>query len=216
MTARLPKTASVATAADGAKLQAPAAARNVGFLCDLLREHAPPSGDALEIASGTGQHIVAFAEALPGLTWQPTEVDAARRASIDAYAAGAKLPNLRSARTLRATDPGWHAGQTPLDLVLLVNLLHLISDAAAEVLLREAMAALRPSGRFILYGPFKRAGVLTSAGDTRFDADLRGADPAIGYKDDRDITRQLETAGASCVQQIDMPANNLAFIATKT
>lgn len=215
MTKGLPKSASVATPMEGAKLHAPAAARNARFLCDLLERHAPPSGEALEIASGTGQHIVAFAKALPGLMWQPTEVDDTRRASIDAYGAEADLPNLRPARLLDATRPDWHRAEPPVDLIVLVNLLHLIDDTATEALLQQALAALRPGGRFIAYGPFKRAGVLTSPGDKRFDADLRAADPAIGYKDDRDIIRRLATAGAASVQPIDMPANNLAFVATK-
>ncbi|WP_299830364.1 DUF938 domain-containing protein [uncultured Roseobacter sp.] len=215
MTKDLPKNASVATAMEGAKLHAPSAARNTDFLCDLLKKHAPSSGQALEIASGTGQHIVAFAKTLPGVTWQPTEVEEARRASIDAYRAEANLPNLRPARLLDATRPDWHRAGPPVDLIVLVNLLHLISGTATQTLLHEALAALRVGGRFILYGPFKRAGALTSPGDIRFDADLRAADPTIGYKDDLDIVRQLTTAGAASVQRIDMLANNLAFVATK-
>lgn len=215
MNSKLPPSASVAAPLDGARLNAPAAARNAAALCDLLKDHAPQSGEALEIASGTGQHVVQFAQALPGLNWQPTDVDPARLASIDAYAAEADLPNLAAARLLDATQPTWSDHHDPVDLIVLINLLHLIPTAAARTLLSEAMAALRPEGRFILYGPFSRAGVLTSAGDQRFDADLRRADPQIGYKDDRDIAQWLSAAGASPVHRIEMPANILAFIAVK-
>jgi cyclopropane fatty-acyl-phospholipid synthase-like methyltransferase len=215
MTGRLPPSASVARAGKGAKLYAPAAERNADALCNLLALHAPRSGQALEIASGTGQHIVAFARTLPQLIWQPTEIDAARRASIDAYAAEAGLPNLHSAKHLDATVSGWAETYKPLDLIVLINLLHLISESGAETLIREAMAALSPRGQAVFYGPFKRNGALTSNGDARFDAELRGADPAIGYKDDTQILEWLETAGAADVTPVSMPANNLAFLATK-
>ena len=83
------------------------------------------------------------------------------------------------------------------------------------MLITEAALALAPGGTLILYGPFRREGVLTSDGDSKFDAELRTADPAIGYKDTVDITRWLSDAALSPIDRIDMPANNLAFIARK-
>ena len=215
MTPRLPPTASVAEPAGGDRLFAPAAARNLEPLCDLLADHAPPSGRALEIASGTGQHVVGFAKRLPGLTWHPSDIDTTRRASINAYAAEAALPNIAPALPLDATLPGWAGEHDPFDLIMLANLLHLISTPATRCLITEAAAALAPGGKLILYGPFKRAGELTSPGDIRFDSELRSADPTIGYKDDLDMARWLSDAGLSPIDQIDMPANNLAFIAGK-
>lgn len=200
---------------EGAKLFAPAAARNVGPLGDLLALIAPPRGRALEIASGTGQHIVDFAARLPGLTWQPTEPDAARRASIDARAAEAGLTNLAPAIALDATAPGWGAAHGPRDLILLANLLHLISAPEAEILIREAAAALAPGGLFVIYGPFMRAGELTSDGDREFHARLTAEDPEIGYKDDFDTMDMLQNAGLEMAQVVEMPANNLALVARK-
>lgn len=215
MTRQLPPSASVATPEDGAKLVAPAATRNADALTDLLTDCAPTSGKALEIASGTGQHVTRFAAALPGLFWQPTDVDPARCASIDAYAAEAGLPNLAPATRLDATTPGWAAQHPDQDLIVLINLLHLISTAEVKTLITQAAAALAPQGTLIFYGPFKRAGALTSAGDQRFDAQLRGADPLIGYKDDLDIREWLGNAGLADIRTREMPANNLAFIARK-
>lgn len=213
--AQLPPSASVTAPLDGVRLHAPSAARNAQVLCDLLREHAPTSGNALEIASGTGQHVVAFAQALPDITWHPTEVDAKRLASIDAYIEDAKLSNVKPAVFLDATRAGWPPQQSSKDLVLLVNLLHLIPRDRAITLINEAVDALNAGGKFILYGPFKRDGVLISAGDMGFDADLRATDPEIGYKNDKDVMQWLTNAGASCVKMIEMPANNLAFVASK-
>lgn len=214
MSGTLPKTASVAHAGEGAKLHAPAAERNADVLCNLLAEHAPPKGCALEIASGTGQHVARFAAALPGVQWHPTDVDPARLRSVDAHVAEGGHKNVAAATQLDATHPGW-AGTLPnFDLIVLINLLHLISEPAAKTILSETAAALGPKGTFILYGPFSRGGVLTSDGDARFDAQLRAADPAIGYKDAGDVTRWLGEAGLR-TEVTEMPANNLALIARK-
>ena len=215
MTAKLPPSASVALPTRGAMLHAPAADRNKDALCDLLRDHGPQKGRALEIASGTGQHIAAFARALPDLHWQPTEPAPDRRASIDAYIAEAGLTNVAPAAPLDAAAAGWHKPLPPQDLIFLANLLHLIPTEAAQMLITEAALAVAPGGTLILYGPFRREGVLTSDGDAKFDAELRTADPAIGYKDTVDITRWLSDAALSPIDRIDMPANNLAFIARK-
>ena len=213
MNGKLPASASVASPLEGVKLHAPSSARNADALCALLSKYAPSTGDALELASGTGQHIVSFAKTKPDLTWQPTDVDPTRLASIDAYRTDAELANVRPALHLNATSAGWHRDHAPKDLIILNNLLHLISAPQAERLITEAVATLSENGCFILYGPFKRNGQLISEGDAGFDADLRGADPAIGYKDDETVARWLTDAGASHLERVEMPANNLAFIA---
>ena len=119
------------------------------------------------------------------------------------------------AAPLDATAAGWHKLLPPQDLIFLANLLHLIPTEAAQILITEAALALAAGGTLVLYGPFRREGVLTSDGDAKFDAELRTADPAIGYKDTVDITRWLSDAALSPIDRIDMPANNLAFIARK-
>jgi len=217
MTARrtLPSMASVAHEADGAKLHAPSAERNAEPIAQALREIAPSSGRALELASGTGQHVVAFARAMPGLDWQPTEIDPARRASIDAYVAEAELPNLSPARTLDATAPGWGAAHGGQHLIVLVNLLHLITTPEAQTVVHEAAQALAPGGCLALYGPFLRDGQATSEGDARFDASLRAQGHGIGYKDVAEVSDWLVTAGLIPSPQRDMPANNLLLIARR-
>ena len=212
MSDKLPKNASVVTSSGGAKLYAPSAARNSAALVALLKDHAPASGMALEIASGTGQHVTAFAAAMPGMTWHPSEIADDRIASIDAHVADAALTNVRPAQFLDAAQPGWPARFGPCDLVVLVNVLHLISADAARSIVTQAIRSLAPGGRFICYGPFKRSGVLTSDGDARFDADLRNADPEIGYKDDGDLRAWIAAAGGRSVAVKEMPANNLAFV----
>ncbi|MEX0308124.1 MAG: DUF938 domain-containing protein [Ruegeria sp.] len=211
---KLPPSASVATEGDGDKLVAPAASRNATVICDLLARVAPSTGQALELASGTGQHISAFAQRMPGIHWQPSEVTAERRASIYAYTTG--LPNIAAAIHLDATAPGWHKSIAQQDLVVLINLLHLISCPDTKTLVTESARVLNEGGRLILYGPFMRAGRLTSDGDQRFHDALVQQDPEIGYKNDAEILALLEVSNLELVEVVQMPANNLAFVAKKT
>ncbi|MGR3802431.1 DUF938 domain-containing protein [Marinibacterium profundimaris] len=215
MTRKLPPTASFAEAAGGDRLYAPSAERNAAPIAQLLALVAPRTGRALEIASGTGQHVVVFAETLPGLTWQPTEPDPARRASIDAHAAEAGLDSIRAAQPLDACTAGWSGDWPGQDLIVLSNLLHLVSQPEALTLLSEAAQALAPGGVFVIYGPFRRDGKLTSEGDETFDGQLREADPAIGYKNDAEIREALTEAGLEILRQVEMPANNLALVARR-
>ncbi|KIC41920.1 methyltransferase [Ruegeria sp. ANG-R] len=210
---KLPSNASVATEGNGGRLIAPAANRNAAALCGLMARVAPSSGRALELASGTGQHVSAFARRLPGLYWQPSDVTAERRSSIDAYTKG--LPNTAAALHLDATASGWHKTIARQDLVVLINLLHLISWTETKTLVAEAARVLNTGGRLVLYGPFMRAGQLTSDGDQRFHDALVQQDPEIGYKDDAELLALLKNSDLELVEITHMPANNLAFVAEK-
>lgn len=210
-----PEIPSLALPGEGDKLVAPSAERNMAPICSLLEQVAPAKGQALEIASGTGQHIVAFAQCLPDLVWQPTEPDAQRRISIDAYVSEANLPNLSPSVALDAAQPGWSQELGGRHLIVLVNLLHLISMAEVQTVITEGARALAPGGRFVIYGPFMRAGELTSEGDRAFHESLTAQDANIGYKDDFDIMDLLQDAGLEMREVIEMPANNLALVAEK-
>ncbi len=210
---KLPSNASVATQGHDGRLVAPAASRNSEALCDLLNRVAPTAGHALELASGTGQHVAAFAQRLPGLHWHPSEVEIERRASIDAYASD--LPNVAPAVEVDATLDGWHRSFGGYDLIVLINLLHLISWAEVQTLVAEAALALHPGGCLVLYGPFMRDGRLTSDGDQRFHDALIQQDAEIGYKNDTDMRALLHRCELTNIETIEMPANNLALIAKK-
>jgi len=212
----IPSTASIAHATEGdARLHAPSAARNVDAIIGILKEHASQSGSALELASGTGQHVAAFAAALPGLTWQPTEIDQSRFASISAWTTAAELVNLVPPQHLDATTAGWSEYWPDRDLILAINVLHLISTPDAMTLISEAAHALTSNGCLILYGPFLRNGLATSDGDARFHASIQTSDPELGYKNDVVIVRLLREAGLGKVEIVDMPANNLSIIARR-
>ena len=185
---------------------APSVTRNKGPILEVLRQELPAQGRLLEIASGTGQHAAEFAAALPGIDWQPSDVNPQNMASISAWAAAGQRPPV----VLDATTPGWAAEWRPLDAVLVVNLLHLIPLLAVQTLLAEAVAALGPGGVLLIYGPFLRGGQATSPGDAAFDASLRAQDPGIGYKDVAEVEALL---GGLRVAWHEMPANNLMLAA---
>jgi len=192
---------------------APAAERNADPIAAVLDRHAPATGRALELASGTGQHAAAFARRFPGLDWQPSDADPTALPDIRAWCAG--CANIRAPVVLDAARPGWADDWPGFDLVLVVNLLHLIPDAAAETVLDEAARALATGGVLALYGPFRRAGRLVSDGDARFDANLRAQDPRIGYKDVETVEERLRAGGLELRERVEMPADNLMLVAAR-
>ena len=208
MSLRLPDSGA-GVAADGRRM-APSAARNAAAILGVLRRVVRPGARVLELASGAGQHAAEFAPAL-GADWQPSDVAAANFGSIAAWADAAG--GGRPAILLDACKPGWGVGDW--DAILAVNLLHLVPSAGAEVLIAEAARALAPAGQLVIYGPFLRGGVPTSAGDAAFDADIRAQDARLGYKDLGWVMACMGRAGLG-VQVVPMPANNIALITFKT
>lgn len=211
MSLRLPDSGA-GTLPDGRRV-APSATRNAEAIRDVLLSVAPSTGRALELASGTGQHVALLAQALPGLDWQPTDRDPGNLASIDAWAAWSGAVNLRRARVLDAGAPGWGADNGPVALVQAVNLLHLVPVAVARTVVAEAAQALAPGGLLAIYGPFLRDGRTTSDGDAAFDASLRAQDPTIGYKDAAVVLGWMAAAGLAPRAPVAMPTNNLFLLA---
>lgn len=207
MTLRLPDSGAT-TLPDGRRTPA-SAERNAQAILAVLQSEAL-RGPLLEIASGSGLHAAHFAQALPDVTWQPTDLEVANFTSITAWTKD--LPNVLPPLALDATQPDWHQRLPRQNAILLVNLLHLIPTPAAQTLLAEVAKALAPKGTAFLYGPFLRAHRATSDGDAAFDASLRAQNPAIGYKDLAWVTGELATHGLTVAIR-EMPANNLMLIA---
>jgi SAM-dependent methyltransferase len=159
-----------ATPAGG--LRSPAAARNAGPILEVLRAHLPARGEVLEIAAGSGEHAVAFAGALPGLDWTPTDPSPEARGSIAAWADAAGLPNLREPLALDMLDPAtWPEG--PVQAVVCINMVHISPWAAAEGLMALAGRVLEADGLLVLYGPYREAGVPLAPSNAAFDESLR-------------------------------------------
>lgn len=192
-------------------LASPAVARNTGPILEVLRAQMPARGRVLEIAAGSGEHAVAFAGALPGLDWTPSDPSAEARASIAAWAATAHLPNLREPLALDVLDTAtWPAG--PLQAIVCINMVHISPWAATTGLMALAGSRLVPGGLLILYGPFREDGVPLAASNAAFDDSLKARDPAWGLRDRNAVAAVAKDAGLALTLRIGMPANNLALL----
>ena len=189
---------------------APATERNREPILDRLRAALPASGTVLEVASGSGEHAIHFAAALPGLVWQPSDPDLSALASIRGWAEAARLPNLRPPLLLDAAAPDWPIDRA--DAILCINMVH-ISPWEATVGLFAGTARLLDAGApLYLYGPYRRAGAPTAPSNEAFDANLKARDPRWGLRDLDAVTALAAEAGFALAQVTEMPANNLSLL----
>ena len=187
------------------KHQAPAAARNREPIREVLARVLPASGLVLEIASGSGEHALWFAAALPGITWQPSDADPGARASISAYRDDSGTPNLRPPLALDAASPAWPIEQA--DAIVCINMIH-ISPWEATLGLFAGAARLRVP-TVVTYGPYLVDGE-TAPSNRAFDQSLRSRDPRWGVRELRDIEHAAR--GFTLAEVVQMPANNLAIV----
>ena len=196
-----------------ARQYAPAAERNTGPILAVLGPHLPAAGTILEIGSGTGQHVVAFAAAHPELSWQPSDPDPAARASIAAWTAGANLANVRAPLDLDVMAEDWTGAlDQPLQGIVCINLLHIAPWAACAGLMAGAGRLLERDAPLYIYGPFKQGGRHTAPSNAQFDRYLRMCDPAWGVRDLEAVVGCAADYGVDFIGQEAMPANNLSVI----
>ncbi len=173
----------------------------------------PRTGLVLEIGSGTGQHVAHFAKALPELTWQPSDPDAAFRESIRSWVRGEHLGNVRAPVDLDVCRFPWPV--THADAVLCINMIHVAPWAATEALFAGAKDVLIHGGVLFLYGPYRRFGRHTAPSNEAFDAQLRTNDPTWGLRDLEAVVELAATAGFELAEFVDMPANNFSVVLRK-
>lgn len=205
-------TADPQTAADP-RLRAPSAQRNRDAILAVLTEILPASGLVLEIASGSGEHAVHFAGALPGLSFQPSDPSPDAVASIAAWTAESGLGNLRPPLVVDAAAPDWPVASA--DAMLCINMIHIAPWAAAEGLFRQAGHLLKQGQPLYLYGPYRRPDRPLEPSNAAFDESLRGRDPAWGLRDLNDVAALGMANGLSAPVIVEMPANNLSLIFRK-
>jgi SAM-dependent methyltransferase len=189
--------------------RSPSAERNREPILAVLRGVLPASGRVLEIASGTGQHAIWFAGALPGLDWQPSDLDADARASIAAWVAHEKLPNVREPLALDVHQPDWPV--PALDAVVCINMIHISPWSATRALFAGASERLVGGGVLYLYGPYRRGGAHTAPSNAAFDEQLRSRDPSWGVRDMETVIELGASYGLVCAEPIAMPANNFSL-----
>ena len=180
------------------------ALRNREALAAALDEVLPEEGTVLELGSGTGEHLIFLAARFPALTFEPSDPDAEARASIRAWSAEARLPNLRAPLDLDLLGEAWTRRRA--DALLCVNVLHVTPPACAEALVRGAARVLPPGGPLAVYGPFARRGARLTGRLARFDAELRAADPALGVREVEALAEAARRAGLALDAELEMPA----------
>ncbi len=193
-----------------ARMQSPSVARNRDPILAVLRQHLDGVRSVLEIASGSGGHVVHFAQALPGVTFQPTDPDGPSRSSIDAWVAESGLANVRPALALDVTAQPWPVAAA--DAVICINMIHIAPWAATLGLMRGAAQVLPVGGLLFLYGPYRRGGAHTADSNGAFDADLRRRNPAWGIRDLDAVADAATAEGFGAPIVVAMPANNFSVI----
>jgi SAM-dependent methyltransferase len=191
-----------------------AAERNRDPILAVLRRHVPATGLVLEIASGSGQHVVHFAAALPALEWQPSDPDASAHASIAAWKAHTGLTNVRAPIALDVRHRPWPVARA--DAVVAINKIHIAPWEAALALFAGAATVLPDGGIVFLYGPYRRHGAHTAPSNARFDAQLRAQDPAWGVRDLEAVVEAARAEELTLAEVADMPANNFSVVLRKT
>jgi SAM-dependent methyltransferase len=191
-------------------LISPSVARNRDPILSVLCRVLPPTGQVLEIASGTGEHAVHFAAALPHLIWQPTDRDEHALKSISAHRAVSGLSNLLAPLVLDAAAMEWPVEQA--DAIVAINMVHISPWRATQGLMAGAGRILRPGGVLVLYGAYKENGAHTASSNEAFDLDLRRRNPEWGVRDLESVADLAKEYGLDLVERVQMPANNLGLV----
>lgn len=197
-----------------ARETAPAAERNKHPILEVLTRVLPPRGLVLEVGSGTGQHVAHFAKALPALTFQPSEMDVERHASIEAWVAASNLPNVKRPLAIDLTQRPWpvHAA----DAVVCINVIHIAPWEVTLALMAGAGSILPAGGVLVTYGPYLRGGAHTSQNNEAFDASLRASNPLWGVRDLDEVAEVAGNEGLALEDVVPMPANNFTLVFRKS
>ena len=195
--------------ADG-KWSIPAAERNKDPILGVLARVLPSRGLVLEVASGTGQHVMHFAEALSDLTWQPSDPDAELRESVARRMQEERRANVNWPIDLDVTKLPWPLQKA--DAILAINLIHVAPWSATLALFEGAKALLSPQGVLFLYGPYRRHGQHTSKSNQQFDSDLHAQDSEWGLRDLEAVSEAAASSGFVLTEIVAMPANNFSLV----
>jgi hypothetical protein len=205
-----PKPFEIEPGAGDPRRSAPHVARNAGPIAEVLRAVLPERGLVVEMASGTGEHVVHWARTFPNLLWQPSDPEPAALRSIEAWRIEAGLVNLLPAIPLDARAADWPVDRA--DALLCINMVHISPWAATLGLLRGAGRLLAAGAPLYLYGAYRQAGVATAPSNVAFDASLRARDPEWGLRDLEEVAIAAKRSGFTLESVVEMPANNLSVV----
>lgn len=206
---------------DDRRLDASNYHRNIEPILAALGPRLPKTpGHILEVGSGTGQHITAFAQHFPLHTWHPTDLNEDSLASIRAWTTALGLSNVMAPISLDAASEHWPVGgakQPPkaLDGLFSANVIHISPWQVTEGILAAAGRHLHRGTSVFFYGPFKRDGVHTAPSNASFDESLRARNPQWGVRDLTDLDAVAKSHALELSDIVDMPANNFVVQFTR-
>jgi Protein of unknown function (DUF938) len=189
---------------------APATLRNRDSILDVLRDVRPTTGVILEVASGSGEHIVHCARNLPSLVFQPSDPDPDARFSIAAWARATGVANVHAPIALDVSEPVWPIASA--NGIIYINMVHISPWEATLGLMRGAAAILLPGAPLYLYGPYLSEGIATAPSNQAFDRSLRDLNPNWGLRNLEVVAATAQFAGFSRPVITEMPANNLSVV----
>lgn len=198
---------------DDHRRYAPATLRNRDAILDVLRSTLPATGLVLELASGTGEHVVHFARELPQLEWQPSDPSAVARRSIAAWVAREYLTSVRDPLEIDAAALTWPIDR--VDCIVCINMVHISPWESTVGLMRGAARILASDAPLFLYGPYRRTGQPLEPSNEAFNCDLRTRDPRWGLRRLDEVVRAAADHGLRLDHVFEMPANNQSVIFRK-
>ncbi|MGB0936524.1 MAG: DUF938 domain-containing protein [Colwellia sp.] len=166
----------------------------------------------LEIGSGTGQHAVYFAEKLPYLTWQTSDLPV-NHDGINQWIDDQNLQNINRPININLAFQNCSFENDldkfyKVDAIYTANTLHIVCWEYVENLFKLAEQILPIDGLFCIYGPFKYQGEFTSDSNANFDIWLKDRDALSGVRDFEKVTSFAEKCHFTLVNDFEMPANN--------
>jgi cyclopropane fatty-acyl-phospholipid synthase-like methyltransferase len=214
---RLPITLEQRGVSADQRMFSAAAGRNSPPILEVLKRVLPANGVVLEIGCGTGEHAVHFAGAMPGVTWLPSDPDSDSRLSTARWIQSKGLSNVLLPLDIDVCAKSWGVEQTaPFDAIVSINMVHIAPWAASLGLFAGAGRLLRVGGLLFLYGAFMRDGVHSAPSNAAFDATLKARNPSWGVRDIAELERVGESSGLSLRETIEMPANNMSLVFSKS
>ena len=196
-----------------ARQQSPSTARNWAPILAVLQRVLPADAKVLELASGSGEHAMHFARAMPGWDWRPSDPSAEARASIGAWIDAERLANVAQARDIDVSAAVWGVeDEAPFDALVAINMIHISPWEATLGLMAGAARLLKRGGVLITYGAYKRGGRHTAPSNESFEQWLKTRDERFGVRDLEAVEAAASAQGLTLRDVVEMPANNFALV----
>ena len=192
------------------------ATRNAAHIQQILKKVLPKYGSVLEIGSGTGQHSIVFAEALPALKWIPSDADNLNFDSINGWRQLAFNNTPDTPRLIDASSGNWFFNVNDnITSIVVINVIHISPWSVTKGILKGAQKILPRGGVLYFYGPFIQDNIATAHSNLAFDNYLKTENSSWGLRNLKEIESLAQEHSLVLEPVIKMPANNLSVIFKK-